>query len=69
MKKSLKKEVDEKMDFPEEIPGSGVEFLFRLFHNIIAEKSNSHFIYFNGTIQVLYSLDFLTEKNLKPKLS
>jgi hypothetical protein len=35
-KKPLKKKFYEEMDLPEEIPGSGVEFLFRLLHNIIA---------------------------------
>jgi hypothetical protein len=43
------------MDFPEEIPGSGVEFLFCLFHNIIAATGTVTLLILTGQ----YPLDFL----------
>jgi hypothetical protein len=33
------------MDLPEEIPGSGVEFLFCLLHNIIAATATVSYLF------------------------
>jgi hypothetical protein len=51
------------MDFPEEIPGSGVEFLFRLLHNIIAATGTVSLFILTGQYRYhYYSLEFLTKK-------